>query len=75
MICQPVNHLLFLLDPLLLIGVHWFQTLAASPLFWLPPIREVSIMLGAVDASRQYASQALENGYSICVFPGESAVA
>lgn len=47
------------------------QTLAASPLFWLPPMREVSIMLGAVDASKQYASRALENGYSISVFPGE----
>ncbi|TFJ88473.1 hypothetical protein NSK_000047 [Nannochloropsis salina CCMP1776] len=52
-------------------GVH-FKTLAASPLFWIPPIREVSILLGGVDAGRASANRALRDGYSVSLYPGGS---
>nr|ATB53146.1 diacylglycerol acyltransferase [Nannochloropsis oceanica strain IMET1] len=52
-------------------GIH-FKTLAASPLFWIPPIREVSILLGGVDAGRASAARALTDGYSVSLYPGGS---
>lgn len=48
------------------------RTLAASPLFFIPPIREITILLGGVDASRSYAERVLKDGYSLSLYPGGS---
>ena len=73
-------HGILLLGRLSLYGGLWetlfpgldCRTLAASPLFWLPPMRDVVLLLGAIDASRKYAENALKKGQSVCVYPGGS---
>lgn len=47
---------------------HHEQTLAASPLFWVPPIREVSILLGAVDAGRAFATKVCPGITRLCYY-------
>jgi hypothetical protein len=44
--------------------------LGATPIFWLPGIREISLWLGAVDASRHVAEKQLREGRSLIVYPG-----
>lgn len=52
-------------------GIH-IRALGASPIFYYPGSREVSLALGAVDASRAVAHRVLKSGRSIVVYPGGS---
>lgn len=49
------------------------RVLGASPIFWWPGSREVSLALGAVDASNRVAAKVLKEGLSVIVYPGGSA--
>ena len=46
--------------------------MAASPLFCIPFARDLTLWMGAVDASRSSASKVLEKDISVCVYPGGS---
>lgn len=48
------------------------RALGASPVFMWPGSREISLWLGAVDASRKVADKVLAGGHSVIVYPGGS---
>ncbi|KAG5176427.1 diacylglycerol acyltransferase [Tribonema minus] len=48
------------------------RTLAATPLFQAPLVREICLWLGAVDARRAVAAKILAQGTSILLYPGGS---
>ena len=48
------------------------RVLGATPIFFWPGSREVSLWLGAVDASLSTAKRVLAAGLSVCVYPGGS---
>lgn len=48
------------------------RALGASPVFAWPGSREISLWLGAVDASRRVADKVLAGGHSVIVYPGGS---
>lgn len=48
------------------------RALGATPIFFWPGSREISLWLGAVDASVSVARRVLEAGLSIVVYPGGS---
>ena len=48
------------------------RVLAASPMFALPLVRDICLMLGAVDAGRKTALRVLGAGKSLHVYPGGS---
>ena len=60
--------------PTLFPGYHLkIRSLAASVLFHLPFIRELTLWTGCISASRSVASSALKNGRTIIVLPGGEA--
>ncbi|CAK4677786.1 hypothetical protein AeMF1_001047 [Aphanomyces euteiches] len=48
------------------------RTLAATPMFYVPMSRELSLALTAVDASRKNAERILQKKFSVIVYPGGS---
>ncbi|CAM9916412.1 unnamed protein product, partial [Phaeothamnion confervicola] len=66
------------LSRIALVGPSWDQlfpgvetrTLAATPIFYFPGAREMSLALGAVDAGRQTAAAMLDEGKSLVLWPG-----
>jgi len=48
------------------------RTLAASPMFYIPICREISLFCGAVDAGKNTALQILKKGWSLIIYPGGS---
>ena len=46
-----------------------FRVLAATPIFWLPGCREISLYMGAVDAGKHTAERVLREGISVMVYP------
>lgn len=48
------------------------RTLGASPIFAWPGAREISLWMGAVDASPRVAKKVLDAGLSVIVYPGGS---
>lgn len=47
-----------------------WRMLAASILFWIPIVREMTLWFGAVDAGRAQCERLLRAGVSVCVWPG-----
>lgn len=48
------------------------RTLGATPMFWWPGAREISLWMGAVDAGRKSAEKVLSRGNSLVIYPGGS---
>lgn len=46
------------------------RVLGATPMFWMPGARELSLWMGAVDASRASAERCIRKGHSLTVYPG-----